>query len=125
MGISVSKAEAAAPPAVRGSTGGAGLLPPTAAAVVKNVQTGTVSVACDRPEYGTQYTRSGLSRCVDGQGAGAKPAELIDYTRLPPPIKYEELQRESMSTLTISICSCMPAYFTEANGTQNSAFRVQ
>ncbi len=28
----------------------------------------------------------------------AKPAEVIDYMRLPPPIKYEELQRESMST---------------------------
>lgn len=32
------------------------------------------------------------------QGGIAKPAEVINYMRLPPPIKYEELQRESMST---------------------------
>ena len=23
--------------------------------------------------------------------------EIVDYTRLPPPVKYEELQRESLS----------------------------
>ncbi|CAL8466952.1 g6488 [Coccomyxa elongata] len=71
MGISVSRAEA--PPAVRGSGNSASLLPPTAAELVRNVQ----SV----------------------KGAAAKPAEVIDYMRLPPPIKYEELQRESMMTL--------------------------
>ena len=30
-----------------------------------------------------------------------KQAEVIDYMHLPPPIKYEELQRESMSALTL------------------------
>lgn len=45
------------------------------------------------------------------QGAAAKPAEVIDYMRLPPPIKYEELQRESMSASlsqhTPYNCTCL------------------
>ena len=35
--------------------------------------------------------------------------EVVNYLKLPPPVKYEELQRESMSAaraLGLAICLC-------------------
>ena len=40
------------------------------------------------------------------QAAGLDTSQIIDYQNLPPPVRYEELQREALSTLCTLIRLC-------------------
>ena len=97
MGISVSRAEAAPPAPVRGSSGGT-LLPPTAAAIIQNAQSGKVTWAALQEAVQRRMPwHTGADALHNAQVVVEKPKQVVDYMRLPPPIKYEELQRECMS----------------------------
>ena len=75
------------------------MLPPTAAAVIQNVQSG--KVICGQNQKLARWLRLPCTQvvmsCPTAQVGAEKPKQVVDYMKLPPPIKYEELQRESMS----------------------------
>lgn len=57
--------------------------------------------------------------CLQAVRPQTRIEDVVDYTRLPPPVKYEELQRESLSESFFSnafdrrrVCTC-----TASNGT--------
>ena len=74
-------------------------MPPNAAAIAQR-QRKVRFRYCWR-DNDTEHCVLRLTLTAHSQAAGLDTTQIIDYQNLPPPVRYEELQREALSKLSI------------------------